>query len=106
MTNWHSYSQPGGPLAHDRAPTPLTGGWWFPAITVYGGLGLAPMHTVSMIPSEAGDYITRQLCAGHAVEVWDATPTCASRQRFAAGPCSPLTCSVGRPLRGSAPRYH
>lgn len=55
--------------------------------------------------SEAADAIRAALRLGLAVEVWDGRPTTAPSQRFAAGPCCPLSCAIGRPMRGSPPRY-
>ena len=78
---------------------------WDPAISTFGGPQMSPMNTTSMCRHEAVDFINSALKRGLSVEVWDSCPTCLSRQIFAAGPCSPLTCAIGRPLRGSAPRF-
>lgn len=79
--------------------------WWMPSVTVYGGPQLSPMHTTTLCRWEVADFIRSALKRGQSVEVWDQTPTCLSAQRFAAGPCTPLTCAIGRPLRGAAPRF-
>ena len=102
---WHHHAIPGGWHASDRAACPDVTSWWLPAITTYGGPQLSPMQTISVTRWDAADTIRRYLARGLAVEIWDATPTCLSSQRFAAGPCSPLTCPIGRPMRGAGPRY-
>jgi hypothetical protein len=102
---WHRHSDPDGWHAYDRARCPIVDGWWWPAITTYGGPQLSPMQTTTYDRWEAADAIRSALRRGLSVEVWDACPTCLPRQLFAAGPCSPLTCSIGRPLRGAGPRY-
>jgi len=79
--------------------------WWMPSVTVYGGPQLSPMHTTTLCRWEVADFIRSALKRGQSVEVWDQAPTCLSVQKFAAGPCTPLTCAIGRPLRGAAPRF-
>ena len=101
---WHRYSEPGGGFSHDIAPSPDRS-WWFPTIRTYGGPQLSPTTVITYDRYEADAAIRRALRNGYAVEVYDQTPTCLSRQVYAAGPCSPLTCAIGRPLRGAAPRY-
>lgn len=102
---WHAYAEPGGGFAYDAASCAGVSSWWLPAITTYGGPQLSPMATVTVTRWEAPDFINAALRRGLAVEVWDSCPTCLSVQRFAGGPCSPLTCAIGRPLRGAGPRY-
>lgn len=103
---WHRHSEPGGMHAYDRAYCPDVGSWWLPCITRYGGPQLSPMDTTTVTRWEVADFIRSALRRGLAVEVWDGCPTTTSQQQFAAGPCSPLSCPIGRPLRGRAPRYH
>ncbi len=79
--------------------------WWWPAITTFGGPQLSPMQTTSYDRLEAADAIRSALRRSLAVEVWDGCPTNAASQRFAAGPCSPLSCAIGLRLRGGPPRY-
>jgi hypothetical protein len=102
---WHRHALPGGWHAYDRALCPMVESWWFPAVTTFGGPQLSPMQTTSYIRWEVADAIRRALRQGLAVEVRDGCPTTTPRQRFAAGPCSPLTCPIGRPMRGCGPRY-
>lgn len=79
--------------------------WRWPAITTYGGPQLSPMPNTSYDRLEAADAIRSALRRRLAVEVWDCCPTTAPAQRFATGPCSPLSCAIGLPLRGGPPRY-
>ena len=102
---WHRHSEPGGWFAYDRASCPMVESWWWPAVTTYGGPQLSPTQNTSYARWEAADAIRSALRRGLSVEVWDGCPTTLPAQRFAAGPCSPLSCAVGRPLRGSPPRY-
>jgi hypothetical protein len=102
---WHPYSEPGGWFAYDTARCPEVDTWWWPAITTYGGPQLAPHQTTSYIRWEAADAIRAALRRGLAVEVWDACPKGLSRQVFAAGPCTPFACPIGRRMRGAGPRY-
>jgi len=105
QTGWHRYSEPGERCAYDTARCPEVDTWWWPAITTYGGPQLSPHQTISYSRWEAADAIRAALRRGLAVAVWDASPTCTSRLVFAAGPCSPLTCPIGRRMRGAGPRY-
>ena len=108
-TIWHKYSEPGGAFAYDRAQLTHTGGYWLPTVITYGGpkgkIPNSPIQSTTITRWEVEEFIVRQLDRGLAVEVWDQTPTCLTKQIFAAGPCSPLTCHIGRPMRGSGPRY-
>jgi hypothetical protein len=76
-----------------------------PTIATFGGPQLSPMQVTTYTRYEADAAIRRALTRGLSVEVYDQTPTCLSRQVYAAGPCSPLTCAIGRPMRGAGPRY-
>jgi hypothetical protein len=82
----------------DHLPTiPDAGHFWFPCVHTSHILpdGQAvPMAAMSYSRHEVGAAIARALRQGHAVTVWDACPTCASRVFFAAGPASPLACPV------------
>ena len=102
---WHRHSEPSGWFSYDRPTCPMVDSWWWPAVTTYGGPRLSPMRTTTYDRWEAADAISAALQLGLAVEVWDGCPTTAPSQRFAAGPCCPLSCAIGRPMRGSPPRY-
>ena len=108
-TTWHKFSEPRGAFAYDTARLTHTGGYWLPTVVTYGGpkgkIPNFPIHSTTITRWEAEDFIVKQLERGLAVEVWDQTPTCLTKQIFAAGPCSPLTCDIGRPMRGAGPRY-
>jgi hypothetical protein len=108
LETWHEYSLPFGVFAYDRARvTPQS--YWLPTVVTYGGpkgkIPNSPIQSTTITRWEAEDFIVKQLERGLAVEVWDQTPTCLTKQIFAAGPCSPLTCDIGRPMRGAGPRY-
>ena len=108
-TIWHKYSEPGEAFAYDTARLTHSGGWWLPTIVTYGGpkgkMPNSPIQSTTITRWEADEFITKALSRGLAVEVWDQTPTCLTKQIFAAGPCSPLTCDIGRKMRGAGPRY-
>ena len=106
---WHHYSLPGEAFAYDTARLTHTGGWWLPVVITYGGpkgkMPNSPIQSTTITRWEADEFITKALSRGLAVEVFDQTPTCLTKQIFAAGPCSPLTCDIGRKMRGAGPRY-
>jgi len=105
---WHCYAtEPHSPYAYTLATVPDTSAWWFPAVHRFALVGgrWVPMGAITYDRYEASDAIRAALKRGWAVEVWDACPTCAGRMKFAAGPCSPLSCAIGRPLRGQPPRF-
>lgn len=105
---WHRYSEPGQAFAYNFPPAPSVS-WWLPTVWVHKWLGdgrCVPVWApTTLCRYEVDEYIRSAQRKGYSVAVWDATPTCAGEQRYACGPCTPLTCAVGRPLRGAAPRY-
>jgi len=102
---WHRFAtDPAGPFAYSSASVPDLS-WWMPSVHTYDVRHSCPMGATTYTRWEASDGIAAALKRGRSVEVWDQTPSCLSRLVFAAGPCSPLTCDIGRPLRGAAPRY-
>jgi hypothetical protein len=105
---WHRYATDYvSPFGYNFAKVPEATSWWCPTVHSYGGPQLSPMYAPTTITRwEAQEFIEAELRKGRAVEVWDACPTTPSKLKFAAGPCTPLTCAIGRPMRGAAPRYH
>jgi hypothetical protein len=107
-TVWHRYSEPREAFGYAFPPAPSVS-WWLPTITVHkwlsDGKAVPVWAPTTLTCWEADDYIRRAQRAGYSVDAWDSTPTCLSQQRYACGPCTPLTCAVGRPLRGAGPRY-
>jgi hypothetical protein len=107
-TTWHRYSEPGEAFSYNFPPAPSVS-WWLPTITVHKWLGdgkaVQVFAPTTLTRWEVDDYIRSAQRKGYSVEALDSCPTCLSAQKFACGPCTPLTCAVGRPLRGAAPRY-
>ncbi len=106
---WHRFATDYiSPFGSNFPPAPSVS-WWFPTVTTYqwrGDQAVQVYAPTTLTRWEVDDYIARAQRKGYSVEVWDQTPTCLSQQRYASGPCTPLTCHVGRPMRGAAPRYH
>jgi hypothetical protein len=106
---WHRFATDYiSPFGSNFPPAPSVS-WWLPTVTTYqwrGDKAVQVYAPTTLTRWEVDDYIARAQYKGYSVEVWDQTPTCLSQQRYASGPCTPLTCHVGRPMRGAAPRYH
>lgn len=107
---WHPYAvDPDSPFSYRYAGDGGRGAnWWLPSVHTFChyGAGWVPMGALTLDRYEVGAYIRRMQRQGRAVEVWDACPTCLpTGPAFASGPCTPLTCPIGRPLRGALPRF-
>ena len=105
---WHSYATDYvSPFGYNFPPAPSVS-WWLPTVTTYawrGGQSVQMYAPTTVTRWEADEYIRKAQLKGYSIEVRDACPNTLGGIKYACGPCTPLTCSIGRPLRGAAPRY-